>query len=87
MRTRLSDATTEYVQSDRSQGLATMANGEVLLGDCQSVSLDCYSFQRYVRRYSDGVQRYLPSGSMGVVPTSTTPTRRTTWGSIKTLYR
>jgi len=87
IRIRFNDRFAEPVLSDRSQGVAATRDGDVLLGDCISVSLDCYSEYRYVRRVSDGMQRYLPSGGMAVVPAGSTPTRRSTWGAIKTIYR
>ena len=87
IRIRLSDRVSEYVPSDRSQGVAATRDGDVLLGDCSSVSLDCYSEYRYVHRASGGMSRYLPSGGMAVVPAGSTPTHRSSWGSLKTIYR
>jgi glucose/arabinose dehydrogenase len=87
IRVRLSDRFAEYVPSDRSQGVTATRDADVLLGDCISISLDCYSGYRYVRRFSDGSQRYLPAGGMAVVPAGSTPTRRSTWGTLKTIYR
>jgi hypothetical protein len=86
-RTRLSDGHTEYVQSDRSQGVAATPDGEVYLGDCTSISLDCYPESRFVHRFVAGTRSGLPAGAMAVVPAATTPVRRSTWGSLKTLYR
>ena len=86
-RTRLSDGYTEDVQSDYSQGVAATPNGDVYEGDCHSVSLYCFTEYRYIRRNPDGLIRYLPSGAMAVVPAISTPTRRTSWGALKTIYR
>ena len=87
VRTRISDGHTERVPSDRSQGLA--ANGAmVYLADCVSISLDCYAGYRYLVVYPDFVnRRYLPGGSLAVVPAIPTPVRRSTWGEIKVHYR
>lgn len=88
IRIRLSDRYGEYYfPSDRSQGVVATRDGDVLLGDCASVSLDCYPESRYVRRLSDGMQHYLPSGGMALVPSGSTPARRSTWGALKTIYR
>jgi sugar lactone lactonase YvrE len=86
LRTRLTDGLTEVIESDRSQGVVATQDG-VFLGDCISISLDCYSAYRFVHRYDGGAQRYLPAGAMAVVPAMTTPTRRTSWGALKTHYR
>ena len=87
VRTRLADGYSEFFPSDRSQGVVATADGDVLLGDCTSVSLDCYPYYRFVHRPSSGLRRNVPAGAMAVVPTLTTPVRRTTWGTLKTLYR
>jgi len=87
VRTRLADGFSEFFPSDRSQGVVTTADGDVLLGDCTSVGLDCYSFYRFIHRPSNGLRRDLPAGAMALVPTLTTPVRRATWGTLKTLYR
>ena len=34
-----------------------------------------------------GPSVYLTSGGLAVVPASSTPVRRTTWGALKTIYR
>jgi len=86
LRTRLADGITEYVPSDRSQGIAATRD-DVILGDCISISLDCYAGYRYVHRPFSYDQHYLPAGAMAVVPAISTPTRRSTWGTLKTLYR
>lgn len=85
-RTRLTDGFTEAIESDRSQGVVATQDG-VFLGDCISISRDCYSAYRFVHRYDGGAQRYLPAGAMAVVPAIPTPARRTTWGALKTHYR
>jgi DNA-binding beta-propeller fold protein YncE len=86
-RTRLSDGSTDAPTGDRSQGIAINDAGVIYLGDCISISLDCYSAYRYVLLFSTGPQSYLPSGAMAVVPSGLTPTRPSTWGSVKTRYR
>ncbi|MFI5372912.1 MAG: hypothetical protein ACHQ52_15260 [Candidatus Eisenbacteria bacterium] len=86
-RTRISDGYTESPTGDRSQGIAINDAGLIYLGDCNSVSLDCYSEYRYVDIYPSGNGTYVPSGGMAIVPTTVTPVRHSTWGSVKTLYR
>ncbi|HUK64618.1 MAG TPA: hypothetical protein VLV15_14845 [Dongiaceae bacterium] len=87
LRTRISDGYTDYPTGDRSQGIAINDAGIIYLGDCISVSLDCYSEYRYVQVFPAGPQSYAPSGGMAVVPAGLTPVHPSTWGSVKTRYR
>ena len=60
---------------------------DTYFADRSSVSLDCHREYRNVLRSLTGPSAYLPSGGLAVVPASSTPVRRTTWGALKTIYR
>ena len=85
LRTRLSDGWTESPTGDRSQGVAINDAGVIYLGDCISASLDCY--YRFVVQYPIATPSFVPAGAMAIVPSTLTPTRRSSWGSVKTRYR
>jgi sugar lactone lactonase YvrE len=85
-RTRLPDGLTENFEGDRSLALA--GDGDALyLGDCISVSLDCYPGYRFVTAWSGGEAHYMPVTALAVVPDLETPARRASWGALKSTYR
>jgi sugar lactone lactonase YvrE len=69
----------------RSQGIAVAEDGTVFVSDCNTIGPDCAA--RYIRRLPDGPQLMGYGGPMAVVPSTVTPARRSTWGSLKTIYR
>lgn len=69
----------------RSQGIAVADNGTVFVSDCNTIGPDCYT--RYVKRLPDGPIYSGNGGPLAVVPAGVTPTRRGTWGNLKTIYR
>ena len=60
-------------------------DGTVFVSDCNTIGPDCYT--PYVRRLPDGPTYSGYGGPLAVVPAGVTPTRRGTWGNLKTIYR
>ncbi len=86
--TQLSDGTTELSTISpwcRSEGIVISSDGTLLYSDCQPVSMDCY--REITGIAGTPVQISFVGGPVGVVPDGVVATRRTSWGSLKTIYR
>jgi hypothetical protein len=89
--THISDGSTSvdpYTVNLLSGGLAASSAGDLYVGLCSTISFTCYT---------PIVARYPPSAGLGsatglfgpmvIVPQGVTPTRTSTWGRLKTIYR
>jgi hypothetical protein len=87
IRTRLSTGLSDQVgtTSCRSHGLTRTADGTMVLSDCNTIGPDCYS--PYTTRYPGGPTLNNLAGALALVPSDVVPVSRTTWGSLKTIYR
>jgi sugar lactone lactonase YvrE len=88
IRTRLSDGTSSFAIDPidcRSRGLAVGADGTIYIADCHPIHIDCSTL--FVKRLPDGPEVIGASGRMAIVPQDVVPTKRASWGSLKTIYR
>lgn len=88
IRTRISDGVSEETSASRwcrGSGIAAQADGSIIISDCQTVSVDCWRV--YTTRVPNEPMLYDSAGPMAVVPMDPVPARRSTWGTLKTIYR
>ena len=86
--TRLSDGRSTMASGTfdcRSRGIAVNEDGAIYASDCHTIGPDCY--QPYVTRLPAGPDLIGFGGHMAVVPQDDVPTRRSSWGTLKTIYR
>lgn len=87
VRTRISTGISTLVDTSpcRSHGMVKAADGGVVTSDCNTLGPDCYSV--FTSRYPSGPVLNEYGGVMTLVPSGIVPTRRPSWGSLKTIYR
>lgn len=88
VRTRISTGFSDYplsINECRSRGVDVGDDGTIYVSDCRPIHTDCGS--PFVKRLPDGPVIEFLSGLLAVVPQGLTPTQRSTWGALKTIYR
>jgi hypothetical protein len=86
--TRISDglsARANATSDCRSQGIAVAPDGTIYVSDCHTMGPDCATV--FTVRLPSGPELTRFGGPMAVVPQDVVPARRTTWGTLKTIYR
>ena len=86
--TTLSDGTSRQADATfdcRSSGLVRATDGAMIVSDCHTIGPDCYT--PYTKRLPNGPSVDGVGGRMAVVPQGVVPVRRSTWGTLKTIYR
>jgi sugar lactone lactonase YvrE len=69
----------------RSSGMVQTLDGAMVVSDCNTIGPDC--FIPFTTRLPGGPTVNYLSGTMAVVPFGVTPVHRSSWGTLKTIYR